>query len=246
MPKIQSYNFGLPLAEPEIVEKETDILIVGGGMAACGAAVEAVRWAKPHGLRIILCDKAAMERSGAVAMGLSAINTYIGENKPDDYVRMVRCDLMGIIREDISFDVGRHVDDTVHAFEEWGLPIWKQDPNTGKTLDGAEAKARGLLLKNGAKPVRSGRWQIMINGESYKVIVAEAAKNALAGYDKAEIIERCFIVRPLLDANEKNRCAGAVGFSVRENKIFIIKANATLLATGGAVNIFRPRSIDEG
>jgi len=246
MPKIWSYNFGLPLAEPEIVEKETDILIVGGGMAACGAAVEAVRWAKPHGIRILLCDKAAMERSGAVAMGLSAINTYIGENKPDDYVRMVRCDLMGIIREDLSFDVGRHVDDTVHCYEEWGLPIWKQDPNTGKTLDGAEAKARGLTLKGGAKPVRSGRWQIMINGESYKVIVAEAAKNALASYDKAEYIERCFIVRPLLDANEKNRCAGAVGFSVRENKIFIIKANATLLATGGAVNIFRPRSIDEG
>ncbi|MDM7320442.1 MAG: hypothetical protein P3W91_001775, partial [Fervidobacterium sp.] len=76
MPKIHSYNFGLPCAEPEIVVKETDILIVGCGMAACGAAVEAVRWAKPHGLRILLCDKAAMERSGAVAMGLSAINTY--------------------------------------------------------------------------------------------------------------------------------------------------------------------------
>ncbi|MBO8144341.1 MAG: adenylyl-sulfate reductase subunit alpha [Thermodesulfobacterium sp.] len=246
MPKIWSYNAGLECAEPEIVEKETDILIVGGGMAACGAAVEAVKWAKPHGLRIILCDKAAMERSGAVAMGLSAINTYIGENKPDDYVRMVRCDLMGIVREDLVFDVGRHVDDTVQCFEEWGLPIWKKDPNTGKTLDGAEAKAKGLTLKAGAQPVRSGRWQIMINGESYKVIVAEAAKNALTNYENAEIIERCFIVRPLLDANEPNRCAGAVGFSVRENKIYIIKANAVLLATGGAVNVFRPRSIGEG
>lgn len=30
---------------PEIVEVETDVLIVGGGMAACGAAYEAVRWA---------------------------------------------------------------------------------------------------------------------------------------------------------------------------------------------------------
>ena len=246
MGRIWSYNPGLPCAEPEIVEKETDILLVGGGMACCGAAVEAVRWAKPAGLRIILCDKAAMERSGAVAMGLSAINTYIGENKPDDYVRMVRCDLMGIIREDLSFDVGRHVDDTVMAFEDWGLPIWKTTED-GKTIDGAEAKAKGLTLRSGAKPVRSGRWQIMINGESYKCIVAEAAKNAMEQLgENGEIIERCFIVRPLMDANEPNRCCGGVGFSVRENKLYIIKAKATLIATGGAVNIFRPRSIAEG
>ncbi|MBX6423735.1 adenylyl-sulfate reductase subunit alpha [Thermosulfurimonas sp. F29] len=246
MGRIWSYNPGLECAEPEIVEMETDILIVGGGMAACGAAVEAVRWAKQAGLKIVLCDKAALERSGAVAMGLSAINTYIGENKPDDYVRMVRCDLMGIIREDLSFDVGRHVDDTVHCFEEWGLPIWKKTED-GKTLDGAEAKAKGLTLKGGAKPVRSGRWQIMINGESYKVIVAEAAKNAMDQMgENGVILERVFIVRPLMDANEPNRCCGGVGFSVRENKIYIIKANATLIATGGAVNIFRPRSQGEG
>ncbi len=33
-------------------------------------------------------------------------------------------------------------------------------------------------LKDGGRPVRSGKWQIMINGESYKWIVAEAAKKA--------------------------------------------------------------------
>jgi adenylylsulfate reductase subunit A len=35
------------------------------------------------------------------AQGLSAINTYIGENAPEDYVRMVRNDLMGIVSEDL-------------------------------------------------------------------------------------------------------------------------------------------------
>ena len=45
-------------------------------------------------------DKAAMDRSGAVAMGLSAINQYIGygegDNTLEDYVKYVRQDLMGI------------------------------------------------------------------------------------------------------------------------------------------------------
>jgi adenylylsulfate reductase subunit A len=231
----------LPLAEPEIVELETDVLMVGGGMGNCGAAVEACRWADKAGVKVLLVDKAAIDRSGAVAQGLSAINTYIGENEPDDYVRMVRTDLMGLVREDLIFDLGRHVDDSVHLFEEWGLPCWiKKD---GKNLDGARAKKEGLSLRNGDSPVRSGRWQIMINGESYKVIVGEAAKNAL-GEDR--YLERIFIVKLLLDAKVPNQIAGAVGFSVRENKVYIIKAKTMSVACGGAVNVYRPRSSGEG
>jgi adenylylsulfate reductase subunit A len=182
-------------------------------------------------VKITLVDKAAMDRSGAVAMGLSAINTYLGQNTPEDYCRYVSADLMGITRDDLVFDVGRHVDDSVHLFEEWGLPIWK------------DKSTEGVALKDGGKPVRSGRWQIMINGEGYKTIVAEAAKKAL-GIDN--IFERVFIVKFLLDANQPNQIAGAVGFSVREHKLYVFKAKAILDVAGGAVNVFRPRSTGEG
>jgi len=33
----------------ETVVVETDLLIAGGGMSACGATFEAVYWAKKHG-----------------------------------------------------------------------------------------------------------------------------------------------------------------------------------------------------
>jgi adenylylsulfate reductase subunit A len=226
------YHFG----NPEIVEEEVDILLIGGGMACCGAAFEIMKWveaAKAQGvdLTVKLVDKAAMDRSGAVAMGLSAINTYMGENDPMDYVRYVRGDLMGITREDLVFDVGRHVDDSVHNFEKWGLPIWKQPGDEGKAL------------KDGGKPVRSGRWQIMINGESYKWIVAEAAKKSLGSEN---IQERVFIVRLETDKHDPTRVAGAAGFSVRENKVHVYKFKCCLLAAGGAVNVFRPRSVGEG
>ncbi len=231
---------------PEIVQEEVDILLIGGGMACCGAAYEVMQWAdaakKEAGvdLKIRLVDKAAMDRSGAVAQGLSAINTYIGtEQDPADYARMVSNDLMGITRDDLAYDVGRHVDDSVHLFEEWGLPIWKTD-ESGERHDGS----KGLpALKDGGKPVRSGKWQIMINGESYKWIVAEAAKKAL-GADRIQ--ERIFIVKLVNDKNDKNRVAGAVGFSTRDHKVMIYKAKAILLAAGGCVNIFRPRSVGEG
>ncbi len=43
-----------------------------------------------------------------------------------------------------------------------------------------------------------------------------------------------------------DRCAGAVGFSVRENKFYVFKAKATLVAMGGAVHVFKPRCSGEG
>jgi len=144
------------MANFETVEVKTDVLIIGGGMAACGAATEAAYWGKKNGLKVTLVDKAAMDRSGAVAMGLSAINQYVGvkdgQNSIKDYVDYVRNDLMGITREDLVANIARHVDSTVHMFEKWGLPIWKD--------------ANGNY-------VHEGRWQLMINGESYKVLVAE-------------------------------------------------------------------------
>ncbi len=213
------------MANFETVEVNTDLLIIGGGMAACGAATEAAYWAKKHGLKVTMVDKAVPERSGAVAMGLSAINQYLGikdgDNTPEDYVRYVRQDLMGISREDLVFNIARHVDSSVHLFEKWGLKIWTDE--------------------NG-KYVHEGRWQLMINGESYKIIVAEAARNAIADAG-GEIIERVFVCEPIV---KDNKCLGAVGFSVRENKFYVFKAKATIIAAGGAVHVFRPRSVGEG
>jgi adenylylsulfate reductase subunit A len=213
------------MANFQTVEVKTDLLIVGGGFSACGAATEAAYWAKKHNLKVTLVDKAALDRSGAVAMGLSAINQYIGlrdgENTCEDYVRYVRQDLMGVSREDLVYNIARHVDSTVHLFEKWGLKIW---------------------LDEKGKYVHEGRWQLMINGESYKIIIAEAAKNALkeAG---GEIFERVFIVEPIV---ENNKIVGAVGFSTREEKFYVFKAKAVICAMGGAVHVFRPRSVGEG
>ena len=78
------------MANWETVEVTTDLLILGGGMAACGAAVEAAYWAKKNNLKVTLVDKAAMDRSGAVAMGLSAINQYVGLHERQEHHRGLR------------------------------------------------------------------------------------------------------------------------------------------------------------
>jgi len=61
-------------------------------------------------IKIKLVDKAAMDRSGAVAQGLSAINTY---NRPGTGPGRLHAhgssnDLMGITRDDLAYDLGRN------------------------------------------------------------------------------------------------------------------------------------------
>ncbi|MBW2609653.1 MAG: adenylyl-sulfate reductase subunit alpha [Deltaproteobacteria bacterium] len=213
----------------EFATKEitTDVLIIGGGMAATGSAVEAAYWGKQNGQKVTVVDKAAFDRSGAVAMGLSAINQYTGENSPIDYLSYVQQDLMGLCRQDLVMDIARHVSGSVHMFEGFGLPIWKD--------------AEGNY-------VHEGRWQLMINGESYKLILAEAAKNAIATLgDDGEIIERVFVTELLMDKNDKNRVAGAVGIDIREPyDFYVFKCKVAIVACGGAVHVFRPRSTGEG
>ena len=160
---------------------DSDVLVIGGGMAGCGATYEARYWGRD--LNIVCVEKANIERSGAVAQGLYAINCYMGmqwdENQPEDHVRYARNDLMGLVREDLGYDIARHVDSSVHKFEEWGLPIMK-DPETGQYM-------------------REGKWQIMIHGESYKPIVAEAARKA------ATKVYNRIMVTHLLDGQDQGQ-----------------------------------------
>jgi len=205
------------------ISVDCDILIIGGGFGGCGAAYESRYWGRD--LKIVVAEKANIERSGAVAHGLSAINCYMGmqwgENQPEDHVRYARGDLMGLVREDLVYDIARHVDSTVHKFEEWGLPIMR-NPQTGRYL-------------------REGKWQIMIHGESYKPIVAEAATKAAT-----QVYNRIMVTHLLMDRRHRNRVAGAVGFSVRTGHFYVFRAKAVIVGAGGASHIYRPRAVGEG
>ena len=211
------------MARGKTVFVDSDILVIGGGFGGCGAAYESRYWGRD--LKVVVVEKANIERSGAVAQGLYAINCYMGmqwdENKPEDHVRYARNDLMGLVREDLGYDIARHVDSSVHMFEEWGLPIMK-DEKTGRYK-------------------REGKWQIMIHGESYKPIIAEAARKAAT-----EVYNRIMVTHLLMDKTRPNRVAGAVGFNVRTGDFYVFRSKAVIVTAGGASHIFKPHSVGEG
>lgn len=199
----------------ETVVVDSDILIIGGGNAGCFAAIEAMK-IDPN-LRVVIMEKAHILRSGACAAGMDAINTYIPPGKtPEDLVRWSRSQVGGgPIREDLALSNARELNGAVDDLERWGLPILRDE--------------------NGQIKFRGG-WDISIHGEQLKPIMAEKAIES-----GAEIYNR-IVCASLL--TQDGKCAGAMGFGVRDGKFYVFRAKATINATGGACGLYKSYTSD--
>jgi len=192
---------------------DADVLILGGGTAGCLAAWEA-RQVGGDDLKIVIIEKAFIRHSGSLSAGMNALNMYISQGTPEDYVSYVRYDICGApIREDIILSVAREVNDTVGILESAGLPMKKKED--GRYLN-------------------RGKWNIEVNGSLLKPITAAKAFEA-----KAEIYNRVYITELII---KDNVCVGAVGFGVRDGKFYICRGKVTLLCTGGAAGLWRPNN----
>jgi len=199
----------------EIVE--TDILIIGGGNAGCYAAIEA-KSLNPS-LKVTIMEKAHMSRSGALAAGMDAINTYIpthkGETK-ENLVKWMREQVGGgPLRDDLALSIAEILNESVEMLEEWGLPIVKDEEGHYK---------------------HRGRWDIAIFGEQLKPIIAE--KTLEKG---VQVFNRVVATNFLMDGN---KCIGAMGFGVRDGKFYIFQAKATIVSTGGACGLYKAVATD--
>jgi len=199
----------------ETVVVETDLLIIGGGNAGCFAAIEAKK-INPD-LRVTIMEKAHIMRSGACAAGMDAINTYIPPGKtPEDLVRWSRSQVGGgPIREDLALSNAQELNGAVEDLERWGLPI----------LRDADGKIK-----------YRGGWDISIHGEQLKPIMAEKAVEC-----GAEVFNRIVCTALLMD---EGKCAGAMGFGLRDGKFYVFRAKATINATGGACGLYKSYTSD--
>ncbi|MCL6611095.1 MAG: adenylyl-sulfate reductase subunit alpha [Peptococcaceae bacterium] len=198
----------------EDVFMETDLLIIGAGNAGCYAAIEAKR--QNPDLKVTLMEKAHIDRSGCLAGGMDAINTYIKKGETaESLTRWSRDQAGGLLREDLYLTMAEELNKAIEDWEEWGLPI-KKDEN--------------------GEYIARGRWDIAILGSEMKVILAEKVREY-----GCEILNRVVATNFLMDGD---RVAGAMGFHLREGKFYIIKARATIVATGGAGGLYKPYTND--
>ncbi|MFQ5712652.1 MAG: adenylyl-sulfate reductase subunit alpha [Candidatus Scalinduaceae bacterium] len=192
------------------VQLDTDILIIGGGAAGCMAAIE-VKKLDPS-IECVVMEKAHIERSGCLAMGLNAINAYLTHGEtPETYVRYVKDEFLGIIREDLVYSIAKGLKESVKQVEELGLPIEK-DQN-------------GNYRNRGKRSIR-------IYGERLKPILAAAVYRA-----NAKVLNRVVATNFIFDGK---RVRGAYGFGVRDGKFYVINARVVIVTTGGASRLYKP------
>lgn len=188
-----------------------DFLIIGGGTAGCYAALTIAQ--KRPDLRVVIAEKADIERSGCLAAGVNALNAYITEgHTPDYYVDYAVKDAHGIAREDLLLSMSENLNEVTEQMERLGLVILKDE--------------------NG-KYVSRGTRNLKINGENFKPLLAKAVRQLknVTVYNRVNITDLI-----LTDG----RVTGACGNDVRQEVLYLISARATLVATGGASGIYKP------
>ena len=198
------------MKEISTVKLDTDILIIGGGAAGCMAAIEAKKL--DQSIKCIVMEKAHIERSGCLAMGLNAINAYLNTGQtPETYVEYVKDEFFGVIREDLVHSIAKGLNESVKQVEALGLPIEKD--------------------QNG-NYVSRGKRSIKIYGERLKPILAAAVYRA-----DVKVLNRVVATNFIFDGE---RVRGVYGFGNRDGKFYVIHAKAVIVTTGGATRLYKP------
>ena len=191
---------------------KTDLLIIGGGTAGCYAALTA---SENSDVKILICEKAHIKRSGCLAAGVNALNAYITEgHTPKDYVEYARKDADGIVRDDLLYSMCERLNKVTKRLEDMGLVILKDE--------------------NG-KYVARGNRNIKINGENIKPLLASAVEKL----PNVTILNRVNVIDfSVYD----NRIRGAFAFGIENGTFYTIEADAVIVATGGAAGLYRPNN----
>jgi succinate dehydrogenase/fumarate reductase flavoprotein subunit len=198
----------------EVVSMDTDVLVVGGGLAGCMAGIKA----SEYGVKVTIVEKANTLASGCAATGIDHTWAYI----PPIHQKM------GWTIEDLMED---HTQGKAGGFLNKELLYLIASENYNRVLD-LEKFGINFRYEDSKIP---GRFRIVhqfhsmptsfnFDGRPLKVkLTQEAKKRGVA------IINRV-MVTDLLSTD--GQISGALGVSTRDNKLYFLKAKTIVLSTG--------------
>jgi succinate dehydrogenase/fumarate reductase flavoprotein subunit len=237
-----------PIRFEEEKEIKTDILVIGGGIAGCWAAISAAR----QGLKVALVEKGDTVRSGAGGPGCDhwcdAPANPLSRVTPDDWARHMAnrpyCNGIGIqiqCREDF---------DTLLEMEQMGGKIRDiDDQYVG--AEGRDDKTKFMISPrygtihsylpdprmgepNFNPPDKRNNVVIRIWGANFKPLLKKECKRL-----GVKIFDRVMGTSLLTENGIQGaRVIGATGVNNRTGEFMIFKSKATILATAGAGSIW--------
>lgn len=207
----------------------TDVLILGGGLGGCMAAINAA----DHGVNVTIVEKSHIERSGAAGTG----NDHFWHWNPDihpqrgwtipDMVRDISFDgeygktKGGLIDQELCEIVAAGTMDAVNNLESWGVQF-KYDKIYPWNLqyDAQKGEKKYRIV-----PQFQSEWDTLnYDGKDIKKRLAEQCIKR-----GVEVFNRVAATGLL---KKDDRVVGAMGVNMRTGEFLVFKSKAVILATG--------------
>ena len=206
--------------EPNWTSLETDVLVIGGGVAGTMAAIPALE----AGLRVVICEKGrVLDHCGSIGCGvdhyLTVMDTGPEWDTPDFLLKHVPELTDYIVDMAVAGRVIREMPRIFRKIESFGVNF--RDRKTG---DYYRLRSFGL----------PGTYHINFDGTDFKKHLGERVRKG-----KATVLMRTMVVQLLV---EDNRVYGALAFNFRSGEWFAIRAKAVVLAAGDVNRISRNAS----
>lgn len=184
---------------------KTDVLVIGGGIAGCFAAIKADKMGKS----VAILDKATLRRGGSVGPGMDHVSIgvhpeSISYEEARTYAASSKKDL---VDPNVTLAVDVHAYDRVKDMEEFGIPVREDDGSY-------------YIWKIPERHYCC----VSYRGVDTKVKLGQAVEKT-----KAKIFERTMGVELL---KKDGRVVGAIGMNTRTGELTAFLAKATILSTG--------------
>ncbi len=213
------------MALEQIADKivETDVLVVGGGIAGCPAAAKAAE----HGLKVILAEKAKTDRSGSAAQGIDHFPGFFerGLTVREWYEALNSYGLEHAFHGGVPFSDPTRLY-RIYANGQWSV---EELEKMGVTMRWTDGDYRFMNAESHWKgPTMRVHWQ------NVKPQMARGVRKA-----GVNVLERTMVI-DLLTNN--GAVVGATAIDTRSGEFIVIKAKATVIATAACSRVYNPET----
>jgi succinate dehydrogenase/fumarate reductase flavoprotein subunit len=193
-------------------DMDTDVLVIGGGGAGTSAALLAAQ----NGAQVIIATKLRHgDANTMMAEGGIQAATKIEKDSP--YYHYLDAMGGGHFKgdPDLIYTLATKAPSVIQWLEEMGMMFDKFPDGRMKSIHGGGTSRKRMLSAGD------------ITGAEIMRTIRDEARN----HSNINVVEFSPVVELIL--NEHGQCAGALLYNLETEEYFIIKAKATILATGG-------------
>ncbi|MDE1190889.1 MAG: FAD-binding protein [Arachidicoccus sp.] len=201
---------------------DTDVLVIGAGGAGMSAAIAAAE----TGARVLLADRSLIGRGGATIMAQMTVAVALGEQTEDHWTHHYQDTLAagrGLCSEPLARILCEEGVQAIRLLDSWGVG-W--------------ARADGHLTQAHA-PGHDRPRCVYVDYLNTGPAVAKTLRAQVAHTAGVQRVGELVVVDLLLDAE---RVVGAVALHLESGDFVLVRAGASVIATGGLTRLYKRNS----